>query len=155
MSITAIVCAYTMARWDQLVLAIDSLARQDPAHDVILVIDHDDELYARAVATMRGVTVLANDGARGLSAARNRALREAEGEIVAFLDDDAWADAGWLDRLARPFADPHVVAVGGTAVPIWPAAEPAVIPPELRWIVGCSYRGQPTALAEVRNVMGC
>jgi hypothetical protein len=30
-----------------------------------------------------------------------------------------------------------------------------MIPAELRWIVGCSYRGQPDRLAEVRNVMGC
>ena len=155
MSLSVIICAYTLDRWDQLVLAVESLGRQTLAHEVILVSDHNDELFARAVATWPEIVVLANDGPRGLSGARNRALREATGDIAAFLDDDAWADEQWLERLAARFDDPRVVAVGGAALPIWPVAEPAVLPPELLWVVGCSYRGLPAEAGEVRNVMGC
>jgi GT2 family glycosyltransferase len=50
----------------------------------------------------------------GLDFARNRALRQAAGEIVAFLDDDAVAGSGWGDALGRVFAaSPRVGACTG------------------------------------------
>ena len=36
-----------------------------------------------------------------------------------------------------------MLAVGGVARPVWPDRRPAHLPPELDWLVGCSYRGQP------------
>jgi glycosyltransferase involved in cell wall biosynthesis len=53
----------------------------------------------------------------GLSMARNRGWREARGEIVAFVDDDAVADADWLVELVAPYADPGVLGVGGRLFP--------------------------------------
>jgi hypothetical protein len=38
---------------------------------------------------------------------------------------------------------------------VWPGSAPAFLPRELHWVVGCTFTGQPTTLAEVRNVMGC
>jgi GT2 family glycosyltransferase len=37
------------------------------------------------------------------------------GDVVAFIDDDAYVAEDWLDELVRPYADPAVVAVGGRA----------------------------------------
>ncbi len=53
---------------------------------------------------------------RGLSRARNRALRETTSAIVAYLDDDAVPDKRWLQRILEPFADPHVAIVTGETV---------------------------------------
>jgi len=155
MSIAVVICAYTLDRWDQLVLSIESVRAQQPAHETILVVDHNDALRARALERWPDLLVIANVGSQGLSAARNTALAATEAEVVAFLDDDAWADEGWLAALTAPFDDPAVVATGGRALPIWPEAAPAVLPPELLWIVGCSYLGLPETDADVRNVMGC
>jgi glycosyltransferase involved in cell wall biosynthesis len=47
----------------------------------------------------------------GLSAARNYGWRSAQGDIVAFTDDDCLADPGWLAAVARTFAD-HPEALG-------------------------------------------
>jgi glycosyltransferase involved in cell wall biosynthesis len=54
----------------------------------------------------------------GLNCARNRALREATGEIIAFTDDDAAPDPLWLQRLLRNFADPRVLCVTGLTMPL-------------------------------------
>ncbi|WP_425249678.1 hypothetical protein [Enterobacter hormaechei] len=35
---------------------------------------------------------------------------------MAFLDDDAYAETEWLERLLAPYADSRVVAVGGRAL---------------------------------------
>ncbi len=155
MSVSVVICAYTLDRWDQLVLAMDSASAQEPAHETILVIDHNEALLDRARGRWPEAVVLANAGRPGLSAGRNTALEAATGEVVAFLDDDAVAEEGWLAALVEPFGAPPVVAVGGSAVPIWPGASPAVLPEELLWIVGCSYRGLPERPGPIRNVMGC
>jgi cellulose synthase/poly-beta-1,6-N-acetylglucosamine synthase-like glycosyltransferase len=54
----------------------------------------------------------------GLNIARNRALHEAQGEIVAFTDDDAAPDPNWLRALLRNFADPLVLCATGLTMPL-------------------------------------
>ena len=53
----------------------------------------------------------------GLDWARNKAIAEARGEIVAYTDDDVVVDPGWATALAAAFADPQVMAVTGLVVP--------------------------------------
>jgi O-antigen biosynthesis protein len=54
----------------------------------------------------------------GLDRARNRAITEATGTIIAFTDDDVSVDAGWVDAIGRLFAvEPAVDAVTGLVVP--------------------------------------
>jgi GT2 family glycosyltransferase len=83
---------------------VESLVAQS-AHEV-LVVDNapEDDATRRAVrARFPGVGYVV-ERCRGLDFARNRALREATGEVVAFLDDDAVAARGWADALAAVFA---------------------------------------------------
>ena len=47
---------------------------------------------------------------------RNLGIREARGEIVAFIDDDAYPDAHWLEYAIKYFGDETVGAVGGPGV---------------------------------------
>jgi len=53
----------------------------------------------------------------GLDVARNRAVRETASEVIAFTDDDAAPDPGWLRALLRNFTDPLVMAVTGSTMP--------------------------------------
>ena len=47
---------------------------------------------------------------------RDMAAEIAEGEILAFLDDDAYPDPGWLTHAVKNFKDTNIAAVGGPAV---------------------------------------
>lgn len=165
---SVVVCVYTDKRWNDIVDAVASVAAQDvQATETIVVVDHNDALAERAERELgpRGVRVLRNRFRQGLSGARNTAVAEATGEVVVFLDDDASARPGWLRALLAPYADPSVIGVGGVAHPRWPTRRPATLPGsaprdpnatgELDWVVGCTYTGQPTERAEVRNLMGC
>lgn len=154
---TVVICAYTERRWDDLVAAVESVRDQTvQAAEVIVVIDCNAGLVERAAEELAGVTVVENTGKRGLSGARNTAIDLAKGDVIAFLDDDAVAEADWLAQLLIGYRDARVIAVGGSARPRWPGGvRPDLLPGELNWIVGCTYTGQPTADSPVRNLMGC
>lgn len=156
-TVSVVICAHTMDRLADLRAAVASVIEQSqPPDELIVVIDHNPQLRA-AVADLgrETVRVVPNTGPKGLSGARNTGTEGATGDVVAYLDDDAVADEKWLECLTAPYDDPRVVAVGGWAEPSWDTAEPGWFPQEFAWVVGCSHRGLPTTLAEVRNVIGC
>jgi GT2 family glycosyltransferase len=154
-STSVVICAYTERRWDDLCAAVQSVAEQSPPPAEILVVsDHNDALLERVRRELPEVVAVAGTGPRGLSGARNAGVEAARGEVIAFLDDDAVAEAGWLASLLEPYADPGVIGVGGTIEPLWPGRRPAAMPVEFDWVVGCTYRGVPTTRQPVRNLIG-
>jgi hypothetical protein len=154
-SIGVVICAYTQARWRELKEAVRSVERQSqPARELVVVIDHNDGLLARARAEFPGANVVANAGRRGLSGARNTGMTHVTTGIVAFLDDDACAAPGWLEALVRVFDNECVIGAAGWIAPRWGGSEPRWLAPELFWIVGCSYRGLPPEGASLRNPIG-
>ncbi len=155
MHITIIICAYTDERWDDLVAAVASLRRQTllPS-EIIIVIDHNQQLFERTRAQFPDVTIVENRAARGLSGARNTGLEMAHGDLIAFLDDDAEAAPDWLERLYSCSTDPTVLGVGGTVVPRWLGKRPDWFPGEFYWVVGCTYQHIPDQPIVVRNPYG-
>lgn len=154
-SVSVVICSYTEQRWDLLMRVIDSVHGQTLKPDqVIVVVDHNVDLYKRLVATVQDVILVESTGPQGLSGARNTGVGLVTSEIVAFLDDDAEADPFWLERLTALYDDSDVLAVGGMVEPVWEAGRPGHFGPELDWIVGCSHRGMPRVASEVRNVVG-
>ena len=155
LDVSAIICAYTEARWYDLVAAVESLRRQSkPPSEIIVVVDHNQRLLERVRAELSGVMVVESNGPQGLSGARNSGIAVARGTRIAFLDDDAAAEPDWLARLYQYFDDPRVLAVGGTVEPVWPSKPPIWFPNEFYWIVGCSYQNLPGTPMVVRNPFG-
>jgi glycosyltransferase involved in cell wall biosynthesis len=156
LDLSVIICTYSEGRWALLSAAIQSILDQTTRpREIIVVVDHNHDLFERVRTDLVDVIAVENSGVPGLSSARNSGIAAAQGSVVAFLDDDAVASPEWAATLAQPYADPLVAGVGGSIEPLWIRGRPAWFPPEFDWVVGCTYRGMPTATAPVRNVIGC
>lgn len=153
---SVIVCAYSNERLPQLKETIASLQKQTyPPSEIVLIIDHNPELQEE-LERLAGDTlrIAPNSGERGLANARNTGIALAEGEVLAFIDDDAAAESRWLEELVACYQDPDVIGAGGRIEPVWEGGrKPAWLPEEFLWTIGCSYRGM--AEGSIRNMIGC
>jgi len=103
-------------RAEELARCLASLARLDYPQEKLQVIVVDDGSGddSPLVARQAGALVLPSGGTgRGPAAARNVGASAATGDILAFIDSDCSASAGWLAELLPAFDDPDMVAVGG------------------------------------------
>ena len=113
-SISVIVCSYNGQRTIR--ECLEGLDRLEyPNHEVIVVNDGSTD-GTEEIA--RGFRVrLISTANEGLSSARNTGLRAARGEIVAYIDDDAYPDPQWLSYLAASFMTTEHAGVGGPNLP--------------------------------------
>jgi GT2 family glycosyltransferase len=146
--VSVIVCSRNGARTIRDTL--DGLGRLEyPNHEVIVVDDGSTDATA-AIASEYPVTVISVPNG-GLSAARNIGLAAATGEIVAYIDDDAWPDPHWLHYLVATLTSGSHGGVGGPNVP--PAGD--------GWIAECVAHapGGPTHVlvtdTEAEHIPGC
>lgn len=132
-SVSVVIAACSMDRWDSLREAVASVRAQTvQVLETVVVIDHHPGLMAKASNELPGVTVIANAGIRGASAARNSGAAASRGEMLAFLDDDAIASPNWLESLLHHFKDPKVVGAGGRLEPLWKTRRPKWFPSGVR-----------------------
>jgi GT2 family glycosyltransferase len=84
-------------------------AQAEPADQIVVVDASEDHATADVVAGFTGVTYLRNtDGVGNMTSSRNAGLRVATGEIIAFLDDDAYAEPAYVQSLRRAYRDPTI-----------------------------------------------
>ncbi len=117
-SISVAVC--TRDRTEDLVRCLNSLQRLEHAPAEILVIDNapsttaTHDLISYFFPDVRYII----EPRPGLDFARNRAILEATGEVIAFTDDDVVVDSKWTRALASLFAsDSQVMAATGLVIP--------------------------------------
>ena len=127
-------------------LCLDSLRSQSVGPQGFDVVVVDSASRAEAGAELRRL-VAAMPNARllrlerpGLSLARNAGAREATGDYVAFIDDDAAAAPDWVERIKRAVSesDPPPAVLGGRVLPVWEAPLPAWWPASLRGVLTIS-----------------
>ncbi len=108
--VSVVVCSHNGARTIR--DSLEGLRRLEyPDYEVIVVDDGSTDDTA-AIAGQYDVRLIRTPN-RGLSSARNTGLAVATGEIVAYLDDDAYPDPHWLTYLAATFLSTSQVGVGG------------------------------------------
>jgi glycosyltransferase involved in cell wall biosynthesis len=123
-----VVCTHNRAKW--LTRALSSVVEQDSGgvpYEVVVVDNRstdDTPSVVEHFAVGAPVRYVYEENL-GLCNARNRGWREAKGEIVAYLDDDAVAMPGWLAAVSDAFASrPNVGVAGGRVEPIWEGSRP-------------------------------
>jgi GT2 family glycosyltransferase len=115
-AITASVVVATLNRPDVLEVCLAHLVRLTVPATEILVVDSSTDSQSKAVVgRFPGVGYVRNDSGFGtLPLSRRLGVEHTSGEIVAFIDDDAFADPEWLVELCREYG-PKVGGVGGMA----------------------------------------
>ena len=114
----ATIAVCTRDRPDDLDRCLTALSFLPADGQEVLVIDSASRSEATArVCEAHGVRCVREEIA-GADRARNRALLEARTPIVAYSDDDATPDPGWLRALVRHFDDPRVLGVTGLTMPL-------------------------------------
>jgi O-antigen biosynthesis protein len=117
-SLTVAVC--TRDRTEDLARCLASLDRLDYPVLERLVVDNapPGDATARLVKDQHPGVRYVHEPCPGLNWARRRAVAEATGDIIAFVDDDVVADPDWARHISAVLRDnPDVMAVTGLVVP--------------------------------------
>ena len=112
--ITVAICTYNGASTLQECLE-GVFALNYPDFEVVVVSDGSTDATEVIVQGFECKLIATSN--QGLSSARNTAWQHATGEIVAYLDDDAYPDPDWLTHLAHTFMNTDFAAVGGPNIP--------------------------------------
>ncbi|BDA72035.1 hypothetical protein CAL7716_062010 [Calothrix sp. PCC 7716] len=115
--VTVAVC--TRDRTSDLALCLEGIRQLDYPNLDILIVDNapSDDATKQLVEEYPDIRYIC-EPRPGLDWARNRAIIEAKGEIIAYTDDDVVVDAGWVKALAKVFTEnSEVMAVTGLVVP--------------------------------------
>jgi glucosyl-dolichyl phosphate glucuronosyltransferase len=123
MYITVIVCTYN--RCESLATALDSVASSilpDSVQWEIVVVDNNSKDSTRE--TVDGISRrypgrfrYLFEARQGKSLALNLGVREARGDVLAFMDDDVTVEPTWLRNLTAPLGSEEWVGVGGRILP--------------------------------------
>jgi glycosyltransferase involved in cell wall biosynthesis len=136
MRISVIVCTYNRAQ--TLRKALESVAAQtlpEPLEWEVVVVDNNSRDQTREVVQdfchrhprqFRYVF----EPIQGLNYARNSGVREARGDVLAFMDDDVTVEPGWLDNLTAPLRNGEWAGSGGMTLPLGTFTPPLWLAPD-------------------------
>lgn len=124
----------TYRRGDVIGDCLDALDRQSLPPLEVIIVDQSPDARTREVVEGRPagrapVRYLRSEQP-GVSLARNIGIRASHGTILAFTDDDALPEPGWLAGLKAAFTrtEPRAGLVGGRILPLWDKPRPRWFP---------------------------
>ena len=146
--LTAIICTYNRAKYTGALLESIAANDLDKSQYEILLVDNNCtdntravcEAFATAHTDVQFRYVVEYE--QGLSAARNKGIKEAKGDIIVYIDDDALVDIGYLRTYADWFAShSDTMACGGPVEPLYETQEPEWFTPYTKALLTawCNY----------------
>lgn len=134
--ISVIICTYNRDKYIGQLL--DSLAKNDYSeknYEIILV-DNNCTDNTRSICeefAIKNANInfrYVEEHEQGLSAARNKGIKEAKGDIIIYVDDDAIVDSDYIRSYAEHFhSNPETMAAGGPIEPLYETKEPSWMSP--------------------------
>ena len=122
--VSAVICSYNRARF--IINAVESIFNQDfdkNKYEVIVVDNNSPDNTVALLEAYKATHPNYNfsyyvEYQQGVANTRTRCAKEANGEIIAFLDDDSTAEPGWLSSIAEFFdTHPKAYSTGGKIIP--------------------------------------
>jgi len=123
-----VICIATYKRPDGLRCLLNSIDAQQfssvhPRITIVLADNAPDESAATALGDISALTqwpvIYTTEPVRGIVAARNCTLDNApeDADFIAFVDDDEWVSATWLENMLITFRDTDATVVQGPVEP--------------------------------------
>lgn len=134
--LSVLICTYNRAKY--IANLLESIAANDlpkPKYEIVLVdnncTDNTREVCQAFRAQHADVSFrYCEEHEQGLSAARNKAIREAKGDCLLYVDDDALVDPWYLRTVDDYMAQhPECAACGGPIIPLYETQEPEWMTP--------------------------
>ena len=122
---------------------------RDQADQVVVVDNGSAGSEVSEVGRRLGATVVRNRENRGFAGGANQGIRQASGEVVALLNDDAVAGASWLASAEAALSDPSVGAV--TPKVLLEGWYGQMVPNEETWYAPADARPLGRQLTSVRH----
>ena len=160
-TLSIVITTYSPDRLKDIGELIGSLQSQTYDHilEIVFVVEQSIELrdgiqiYIDNMS-VHNARIIFNSERLGICAARNLGARQAQGNIVAFTDDDALPYPDWAEEIVRTFDDESVIGVTGPAIPLWENQSTSWFPEEFYWIVGGTTWFDGDKMRPVRNAWG-
>lgn len=91
---------------------LESIFSQTRKPDEIVVVDGNSKDSTQDIVTQYPIKLVTEPGL-GFGHARNLGIKNAEGDIIFFIDSDCYADDKWIERILPHFSDPNIAGVTG------------------------------------------
>lgn len=137
--VTVAVCTYNRCKYIRECIKSIFSQEVDFDYDVLLINNNSTDETGAVVSGLQqkhSNLQYVFEAQQGLSYARNRALKESESDFVIFLDDDAFAEPGWLSGLVRAYQETKCACVSGRIEPAYPGKRPEWVPEKYEFLLG-------------------
>jgi glycosyltransferase involved in cell wall biosynthesis len=160
LSLSLVITSYTTERLNDIYELLESVKNQTLKNmETIFVVERSLELFEKLKTYSRenrisNLVVVFNDGIPGQSPARNLGVKNATGDIIAFVDDDVLLFTDWAEEMLKTYDDNSIIGVTGPAFPLWEKETMTWLPTELYWITSCTDFARLTRPTAVRTAGG-
>jgi len=143
--LTAVICTYK--RPSYLEKCICSILKNNFLNYEIIVVGQGDDEFSEQVIKNKfpnhPKVRYTHIEKIGLSYARNVGIKNAKGEVIIYIDDDAEASQNWLEGYCEIFNEikPTPAMAGGPIVPVWEINKPEWFPKEREFLLGIYHIG--------------
>ncbi len=158
--LSLVITSYTTERLNDIYELLESIKNQTLKNmETIFVVECSMELRDKINAfvtenSIPNISVVFSSDKLGLSAARNLGIIHAQGEIIAFADDDVVLFPDWAEQIYKSLENESAIGVTGSAIPLWENESLKWLPTEFYWLISCTAWTGWTELRTVRGAFG-
>lgn len=127
--ISVVICSCSMRKTiiDAIQSVLTSSKKTSTKVEIIVVDNSRFNTLEAVVAPFFPIVRYVKESRQGISYARNKGIKEAKGDIIAFVDDDAFVDENWIKTIEETLSNTSYIACGGKVKPIFDRELPSWI----------------------------